>query len=47
MTDVGCKIVDDFYTSRCIALGDRLHKIASIPRPPCFLGGSSLRVLAE
>jgi hypothetical protein len=48
MTAVGCKIVDYFYTSRCIELGDRLvHKIASIPRQLCFLGGSSLRVLAE
>jgi SAM-dependent methyltransferase len=58
LTDVGYKLVDYFYTPRCIELGDRLvQKVARIPRRVCFalaanltvrmLGGYSLMVLAE
>ena len=58
LTDVGYKLVDYFYTPRCIELGDRLvQKVARIPRKVCFalaanltvrvLGGYSLMVLAE
>lgn len=58
LTDVGYKIVDYFYTPRCIELGDLLvQKIARIPRKLSFaafpdltvriLGGYSLLVLAE
>ena len=58
LTDVGYKIVDYFYTPRCIELGDLLvQKIARIPRKLSFaafpdltvrvFGGYSLLVLAE
>lgn len=58
LTDAGYKIVDDFYTPRCIEVGDLLvQKIASLPRVLSFaavpdltarvLGGYSLLVLAE
>jgi SAM-dependent methyltransferase len=58
LTDVGYKLVDYFYTPRCIELGDLLvQKIGRIPRQLCFaisqditarvLGGYSLMVLAE
>ncbi|MGA8151712.1 MAG: class I SAM-dependent methyltransferase [Terriglobales bacterium] len=58
LTDVGYKLVDYFYTPRCIELGNRLiQKIARTPRKICFavspditvrfLGGYSLMVLAE
>jgi SAM-dependent methyltransferase len=58
LTDVGYKLVDFFYTPRCIELGDRFaQKIARPPRKLCFalapdvtvrvLGGYSLMVLAE
>jgi SAM-dependent methyltransferase len=58
LTDVGYKVVDLFYTPRCIELGDLLiQKIARLPRQVCFaiskdltvrfLGGYSLMVLAE
>ncbi|MGA8761948.1 MAG: methyltransferase domain-containing protein [Candidatus Sulfotelmatobacter sp.] len=58
LTDVGYKIVDHFYTPRCIELGDLLvQKVARIPRKLGFavfpeltvrvLGGYSLMVLAE
>jgi SAM-dependent methyltransferase len=58
LTDVGYRLVDFFYTPRCIELGDRLiQKIARPPRKLCFalasdvtvrvLGGYSLMVLAE
>jgi SAM-dependent methyltransferase len=58
LTDVGYKLVDYFYTPRCIELGDMLiQKIARLPRQVCFamapdlsvrfLGGYSLMVLAE
>jgi SAM-dependent methyltransferase len=58
LTDVGYKLVDFFYTPRCIELGDRfVQKIARPPRKLCFalapdvtvrvLGGYSLMVLAE
>ena len=58
LTDVGYKLVDYFYTPRCIELGDLLvQKILRLPRQMCFalsedltvrfLGGYSLLVLAE
>ena len=58
LTDVGYKLVDYFYTPRCIDLGDlMIQKIARLPRKICFtvsqdltvrvLGGYSLMVLAE
>jgi SAM-dependent methyltransferase len=58
LTDVGYKIVDYFYTPRCIELGDLLiQKMVRIPRQLSFalapnltvrvLGGYSLLVLAE
>jgi SAM-dependent methyltransferase len=58
LTDVGYKLVDYFYTPRCIELGDLfIQKIARLPRQICFalsedmtvrfLGGYSLLVLAE
>jgi len=58
LTDVGYKLVDYFYTPRCIELGDLfLQKIARLPRQLCFavsqdltvriLGGYSLMVLAQ
>jgi SAM-dependent methyltransferase len=58
LTDVGYRLVDYFYTPRCIELGDRpVQKIARLPRRLCFalapdvtvrmLGGYSLMVLAE
>jgi len=58
LTDVGYKVVDYFYTPRCIELGDLLiQKIVRLPRQMCFalspdltvrgLGGYSLMVLAE
>jgi len=58
LTDVGYKLVDYFYTPRCIELGDlMIQKIARLPRKLCFavapdltvriLGGYSLMVLAE
>ena len=58
LTDVGYKLLDYFYTPRCIELGDLLvQKMARIPRQICFaaapnltarfLGGYSLMVLAE
>ena len=58
LTDVGYKIIDYFYTPRCIELGDRLvQKISRLPRKLAFalapdtsvrvLGGYSLMVLAE
>ena len=58
LTDVGYKLIDYFYTPRCIELGDLLvQKIARLPRQICFavsqdltvrfLGGYSLMVLAE
>jgi len=58
LTDVGYKLVDYFYTPRCIELGDMfIQKIARLPRQVCFavaqdlsvrfLGGYSLLVLAE
>jgi len=58
LTDVGYRLVDHFYTPRCIELGDRfIQKIARPPRKLCFalapdatvrvLGGYSLMVLAE
>jgi SAM-dependent methyltransferase len=57
LSDVGYKLVDYFYTPRCIELGDLLvQKIARLPREICFaiapditvrfLGGYSLMVLA-
>jgi SAM-dependent methyltransferase len=58
LTDVGYKLVDYFYTPRCIELGDKfVQRIARLPRKVCFgispdlavrvLGGYSLMVLAE
>jgi hypothetical protein len=58
LTDVGYKLIDYFYTPRCIELGDLVaQKIARVPRQLCFalapdltvriLGGYSLMVLAE
>jgi SAM-dependent methyltransferase len=58
LSDVGYKLIDYFYTPRCIDLGDLLvQKMARIPRQVCFamapeltvrvLGGYSLMVLAE
>jgi SAM-dependent methyltransferase len=58
LTDVGYRLVDYFYTPRCIELGDRLiQKAVRIPRRIAFamapdvtvrvLGGYSLMVLAE
>jgi cyclopropane fatty-acyl-phospholipid synthase-like methyltransferase len=58
LTDVGYKLVDYFYTPRCIELGDLLlQRFARLPRQLCFalsqdltvrmLGGYSLMVLAE
>jgi SAM-dependent methyltransferase len=58
LTDVGYRVVDHFYTPRCIELGDRpIQKVARIPRQLCYavsadltvrvLGGYSLMVLAE
>jgi SAM-dependent methyltransferase len=58
LTDVGYKLMDYFYTPRCIELGDLLvQRIARVPRQICFaisqdltvrfLGGYSLLVLAE
>jgi len=58
LTDVGYKVVDWFYTPRCIELGDLLiQKIMRLPRQISFsisqdltvrfLGGYSLLVLAE
>jgi SAM-dependent methyltransferase len=58
LTDVGYRIVDSFFTPRCIELGDLMvQKIARIPRRISFaalpdltvrvLGGYSLMVLAE
>lgn len=58
LTDVGYRIVDYFYTPRCIELGDLfIQKMARIPRQLSFalaadltvrvLGGYSLMVLAE
>ena len=58
LTDVGYQLVDYFYTSRCIELGDRfVQKVARPPRKLCFmlapdvtvrvLGGYSLMVLSE
>jgi len=58
LTDVGYRVVDCFYTPRCIELGDRLiQRIARLPRQIGFalsedltvrtLGGYSLLVLAE
>jgi SAM-dependent methyltransferase len=58
LTDVGYKIVDFFFTPRCIELGDLMaQRIARIPRRLSFaalpdltvrvLGGYSLLVLAE
>jgi SAM-dependent methyltransferase len=58
LTDVGYKLVDYFYTPRCIELGDKfIQKAARFPRKLCFaissdltvrvLGGYSLMVLAE
>lgn len=58
LTDVGYKLVDYFYTPRCIELGDLLiQKIVRISKKLSFtafpdltvrvLGGGSLLVLAE
>jgi SAM-dependent methyltransferase len=58
LTDVGYRIVDSFFTPRCIELGDLIvQRIARIPRRISFallpdmtvrlLGGYSLMVLAE
>jgi SAM-dependent methyltransferase len=58
LTDVGYRIVDFFFTPRCIELGDLIvQRIARIPRRISFallpdmtvrlLGGYSLMVLAE
>lgn len=58
LTDVGYRLVDYFYTPRCIELGDKfIQKAARFPRKVCFamsadltvrvLGGYSLMVLAE
>ncbi len=58
LADAGYKLVDYFYTPRCIELGDLLiQKIARVPRMFCFaisqdwtvriLGGYSLMVLAR
>jgi SAM-dependent methyltransferase len=58
LTDVGYRLVDYFYTPRCIELGDRLvQKVARLPRMLSYgispdltvrvLGGYSLMVLAE
>lgn len=58
LTDVGYRLVDYFFTPRCIELGDLfIQKIARLPRQVCFtlhqdltvrfLGGYSLLVLAE
>ena len=58
LTDVGYKIVDHFYTPRCIELGNLLvQRMARLPRVLSFaalpdltvrvLGGYSLLVLAE
>jgi SAM-dependent methyltransferase len=58
LTDVGYRLVDYFYTPRCIELGDRLiQRVARLPRQVSFaisedltvrtLGGYSLLVLAE
>lgn len=58
LTDVGYRVIDYFYTPRCIELGDLLvQRMARIPRKICFtvfpdltvrvLGGYSLIVLAE
>lgn len=58
LTDVGYKLVDYFFTPRCIELGDRLvQKLARGPRKLCFalaphltvriLGAYSLLVLAR
>ena len=58
LTDVGYRLIDFFYTPRCIELGDRfIQTIARPPRKLCFalapdvtvrvLGGYSLMVLAE
>jgi hypothetical protein len=58
LTDVGYKLVDYFYTPRCIKLGDKaIQRAARVPRKVCFavspdvtvrvLGGYSLMVLAE
>jgi SAM-dependent methyltransferase len=58
LTDVGYKLIDYFFTPRCIELGDKLiQRAARLPRKLCFalssdltvrvLGGYSLMVLAE
>ncbi len=58
LTDVGYELVDYFFTSHCIELGDGLvQKLARGPRKLCFamapdltvriLGGYSLPVLAR
>jgi len=58
LTDVGYKLIDYFYTPRCIELGDLLiQKLVRLPRQICFslsqdltvrfLGGYSLLILAE
>ena len=58
LTDVGYRLVDYFYTPRCIELGDRLvQRVARTPRRISFtispdltvrfLGGYSLLVLAQ
>jgi len=58
LIDVGYKLIDYFYTPRCIELGDLfVQKIARLPRRLCFavfqdltvriLGGYSLMVLAQ
>ena len=58
LADVGYRVVDWFYTPRCIELGDRaVQRIARVPRRLCFatapdltvrfLGGYSLMVLGE
>jgi SAM-dependent methyltransferase len=58
LTDVGYRVVDWFYTPRCIELGDRMvQRIARLPRQISFaiskdltvrtLGGYSLLVLGE
>jgi SAM-dependent methyltransferase len=58
LTDVGYRLVDYFYTPRCIELGDKfIQRVARLPRKLCFgispdltvrvFGGYSLMVLAE
>jgi SAM-dependent methyltransferase len=58
LTDVGYKVVDHFFTPRCIELAvSWVQKVARVPRQACFalapdltvrfLGGYSLMVLAE